>query len=90
MGVLFGYGCTLDELKVAINALSRQAKFQGDPQVRRIYEALSKRLRGFDLESNGQLFYPVRQHLNRAIIYTDPEEMVRLGKNQDNLYHQLP
>jgi hypothetical protein len=90
-GYYLGTGAmSLDELKVAINALFTQAKFQGDPQVRRIHEALSKRLRGFDLESDGQLFYPVRQHLNRAIVYTDPEEMVRLGKNQDNLYHQLP
>jgi WYL domain len=49
-----------------------------------------KRLRGLDVELNGELFYPVRQHLNRAIVYTDPEEMVVKGKNKDNLYHQIP
>ncbi len=78
------------EFKVALNALFSQAKFQGDPQVRRIHETLNKRLRGLNLESDGKLFYPVRQHLNRAIVYTDPEEMVNLGKYQNNLYHQLP
>lgn len=77
------------EFKVALNALFSQAQFQADPQVRRIYETLSKRLRGLNLESDGQLFYPVRQHLNRAIVYTDPEEMVNLGKHQNNLYHQI-
>ena len=90
-GYYLGTGAmSQEELKVALNALFSQAKFQADPQVRRIHETLSKRLRGLNLELNGDLFYPVRQHLNRAIIYTDPEEMMNLGKNKDNLYHQLP
>jgi hypothetical protein len=67
-----------EELKVAFNALASQAKYQGDGLLRRIYETLSKRLRGLDLELKGEFFYPVRQHLNRAIIYTDPEEMAAL------------
>jgi len=33
-------------------------------------------------------FYPVRQQMNRAIIYTDLEEMMALGHNQDNLFHK--
>lgn len=44
---------------------------------------------GLNLELKGQFFYPVRQHLNRAIDYTDPEEMIRKGKNRHNLFHQL-
>ncbi|WP_315788075.1 WYL domain-containing protein [Fischerella sp. JS2] len=78
-----------EELKVAFNALASQAQFQGDPQLRRIYQTLSKRLRGLDMELKGEFFYPVRQHLNRAIIYTDPEEMTARGENRDTLFHQL-
>lgn len=77
-----------DELQVAFNALASQAKYQGDPQARQIHRALTKRLRGLDVELNGQFFYPVRQQMNRAIIYTDLEEMMTLGHNQDNLFHK--
>jgi len=46
----------------------------------------SKRLRGLDVELNGQ-FYPVRQQMNRAIIYTDPGRNDGSGhKIQDNLF----
>lgn len=79
-----------DELKVAFNALASQARFQGDPQIRRIYQLLSKRLRGLDMESKGQFSYPVRQYLNRVIVHTDPEEMAQRGENRDTLFHQLP
>ncbi|WP_245912464.1 helix-turn-helix transcriptional regulator [Brunnivagina elsteri] len=90
MGLLPWYRCnSIEELKVALNALLSQAKFQGHPQVRLIYESLEKRLRGLNIELQGGLFYPVRQHLNRAIVYTDPEEMIATGKNKDNLYHQI-
>lgn len=77
------------ELKVALQALTSQAKYQADPQVRRIYETLCKRLRGFDGELKGELFYPVRQNLNRAINYTDPEEMMATGNNRKTLYHEI-
>ncbi|MBD2666243.1 hypothetical protein B6N60_04855 [Richelia sinica FACHB-800] len=78
------------ELKVAFNSLASQAQYQGDAQTRRIYETLSKRLRGLDMELKGEFFYPTRQHLNRAIIHTDPEEMAAKGENRDTLFHQLP
>ncbi len=78
------------ELKVAFNALVSQAQYQGDPQIRRICETLSKRLRGLDMELNGEFFYPIRQHLNRAIVHTDPQEMAAKGENRDTLFHQLP
>lgn len=77
-----------DEFQVAFDALASQAKYQGDPQARQIHRTLTKRLRGLDLELNGQFFYPVRQQMNRAIIYTDLEEMMALGDNQDNLFHK--
>jgi hypothetical protein len=90
-GYYLGTGAmSIEELKVAINALFAQAKFQGHPQVRLIYQSLEKRLRGLNIELKGELFYPVRQHLNRAIVYTDPEEMAAKGQNKDNLYHQIP
>ncbi|MBN3877043.1 YafY family protein [Nostoc sp. JL23] len=78
------------ELKVAFNALASLAQYQGDAQVRRIYETLSKRLRGLDMELKGDFFYPTRQYLNRTIVYSDPEEMAEKGKHQDTLFHQLP
>jgi hypothetical protein len=90
-GYYLGTGAlSVTELKVAFNALASQAQYQGDAQVRRIYETLSKRLRGLDMELKGEFFYPTRQYLNRAIIYTDPEEMAAKGENRDTLFHQLP
>lgn len=90
-GYYLGTGAlSITELKVAFNALASQAQYQGDAQARRIYESLSKRLRGLDKSLEGELFYPTRQHLNRAIIYTDPEEMAIQGENRDTLFHQLP
>lgn len=89
-GYYLGTGAmSQDELKVALNALASQAKYQGHALSRQIYQTLSKRLRGLDVELKGEFFYPVRQHLNRAIIYTDPEEMAALGQNRDTLFHQL-
>ncbi|AFY51314.1 hypothetical protein Nos7524_5624 (plasmid) [Nostoc sp. PCC 7524] len=90
-GYYLGTGAlSTTELKVAFNALASQAQYQGDAQVRRIYETLSKRLRGLDMELKGEFFYPTRQHLNRAINYTDPEDMAARGQHQDTLFHQLP
>ncbi len=90
-GYYLGTGAlSITELKVAFNALVSQAQYQGDAQTRRIYETLSKRLRGLDMELKGEFFYPTRQHLNRAIIHTDPEEMAVKGENRDTLFHQLP
>lgn len=89
-GYYLGTGAmSRQELQVAFNALASTAKYQGDPQVRRIYQTLVKRLRGLDLELKGQFFYPVRQHLNRAINYTDPEEMRAKGENRNTLFHKL-
>ncbi|MEG3859705.1 helix-turn-helix transcriptional regulator [Microcoleus sp. herbarium12] len=89
-GYYLGTGAmTREELQVAFQALASQAKNQGNPQVRRIYEKLTKLLRGLDIELKGELFYPVRQHLNRAIIYTDPVEMLDRQNNQHTLFHKL-
>jgi predicted DNA-binding transcriptional regulator YafY len=89
-GYYLGTGAmTREELQVAFQALASQAKYQGNPQVRRIYEKLTKLLRGLDIELKGELFYPVRQHLNRAIIYTDPVEMLERQEYQNTLFHKL-
>ncbi len=89
-GYYLGTGVmTRQELQVAINALASQAKYQGDSQTRLIYQALTKRLRGLDLELAGHFFYPVRSYLNRAINHTDPEEMMAKGQHRDTLFHQL-
>lgn len=89
-GYYLGTGAmSVAELKVAFNALTSQAEYQGDAQARRICEVVTKRLRGLDTELNGEFFYPTRQHINRAIIYTDPEEMAQKGEHRDTLFHRL-
>jgi predicted DNA-binding transcriptional regulator YafY len=82
-------GLNQDELRLALNALASLAKHQGDPLARQAQARLERQLKGLDLDLKGNLFYPVREHLNRAIIATDPDEMRRLGANQDTLFHQL-
>jgi hypothetical protein len=90
-GYYLGTGVfSLGELKVAFNALASQAQYQRDPQIRRIHESLSLKLRGLDSELKGEISYPVRQYLNRTIVHTDPEEMAAKGENRDTLFHQLP
>ncbi|GAA6620532.1 hypothetical protein NUACC26_063480 [Scytonema sp. NUACC26] len=87
-GYYLGTGAmSLSELKVALNALQSQAKYQQDPQVNRIYQALIKRLRGLDV--GGELVYPVRAQINRAIIYTEPEEMMANRKYRGTLFERL-
>lgn len=75
------------ELKAAFDTLESQAKYQGDPELRRIYDLLKKRLKGFEFEQD--FFYPVRQHLNRTIDYTDPQEMMKRGEYRHTLFHQI-
>ena len=78
-----------NELGLALHALAAQAQKQGDPIIRRTYEALERRLRGLNLELDGQLFYPVRTQLSRMIMQTDPTEMMKAGKYRRTLFHQL-
>jgi hypothetical protein len=77
------------ELKAAFNALESQAIYQGDPELRIIYKKLKKRLRGFEFTEQQDFFYPVRQHLNRAINFTDPQEMMNKGEYRHTLFHQI-
>ena len=87
-GYYLGSGAmTFGELRIALNALASQATYQGDAQARRIYEGLKQRLKSLDLERQGELFYPVRAHFNRAIVYTDPEEMLTKRENRNTLFH---
>ncbi len=89
-GYYLGTGAmTREELQVAFQALTSQAKYQGNAQARRICEKLTKLLRGLDIELKGKLFYPVREHLNRAIIYTDPVEMLDRQEHRNTLFHKL-
>lgn len=78
-----------EELLFAFQAIASQAKYQGNPQARKICEKLTKLLRGLDIQLKGQLFYPVREHLNRAIIYTDPVEMLDRQEYRNTLFHKL-
>jgi len=78
-----------EKLLFAFQAIASQAKYQGNPQARKICEKLTKLLRGLDIELKGQLFYPVREHLNRAIIYTDPLERLDRQEYRNTLFHKL-
>ncbi|NJL57864.1 hypothetical protein HC928_24085 [bacterium] len=77
------------ELQFAFQALASQAEYQADPEARKVYRRLSKRLKGLDMDLKGELFYPVRQQLNQAIHHTDPEEMRAQQKYRDTLFNQL-
>jgi predicted DNA-binding transcriptional regulator YafY len=78
-----------EELQLALNALASQATYQGDAQARRVYATLEQRFRPLNLDSQGKLFYPVRAHFNRAIVHTDPEEMMHRQQHRDTLFHEL-
>lgn len=88
-GYYVGTGAmTADELKAAFNALESQATYQGDPRLRQMCKDISRRLKGFEIKRE-DFFYPVRQHLNRVVEYTDAEEMMERQKFSDTLYHQF-
>ena len=55
-----------NQLSVALNALASQAKYQGNPIARQIYQQVSQRVRGLDLTLDGKFLYPVYQQLNRS------------------------
>jgi WYL domain len=87
-GYYLGTGAmNLSELQVALNALGSQAKYQQDPQVNRIYQRLMRRLQGLNLAA--EFAYPVRLQINKAIIYTDPEEMMADSKYRGTLFEKL-
>ncbi|GEM_PF-4464769 len=78
--MIFRYFC--------LNLLNNVNSFIGDALARRVYERLEKRLRGLNLETQGEFLYPVRQQLNRSIIFTDPDEMMYKGNMKNTLFHQ--
>jgi WYL domain len=88
-GYYLGTGAlNLDELQVALQAIAAISEHQGDPKVRLIYDTLTRRLRGLNLQRE-ELFYPVRTLLNRVIVYSDPAEMMEKGMYRHSLFHQL-
>ncbi|NER81750.1 MAG: WYL domain-containing protein [Leptolyngbya sp. SIO1D8] len=87
-GYFLGTGImTQSELHVALNALAAQANYQKDPQVRKLYESLTKRLKTID--PTGILLYPVRTQFNQSIIYTDPIKMMSDGYYRQTLIYHL-
>jgi hypothetical protein len=89
-GYYLGTGAmNLTELQILLQALQSQAKYQGDRQCRQVYDILERRLRGLNGALAGALFYPIRSHLNRAIVHTDPEEMMEKGENRSTLFHHI-
>jgi len=89
-GYYLGTGAMSREaLRMMVQAFASQAETQGDPAMRRVWKELQKRLRGLDIESDGEFFYPVRSHLDRPIMHTDPEEMLDRGDRKETLFRQL-
>jgi hypothetical protein len=87
-GYYLGTGAfTPIELSMALQALATQA--QADVALKQVYETLEKRLRGWNLELAGRLFYPVRTQLHRSIIYTDPAEMMQYGHYRHTVLDHL-
>lgn len=75
------------ELQLALNALHSQAKYQQDPKINHLYQTLERRLRGLQLAD--ALFYPIRTHIDRSIVYTNPEEMMSQHRYRGTLYEKL-
>jgi len=89
-GYFLGTGVmSFKDLQVALNALNSMAKYQRSPQAIRIYNELEKKLRGKQTLESTDYLYPVRSQIDRAIIYTDLDEMLDIKKNRHNLYHCL-
>lgn len=89
-GYFLGTGVmSFKDLQVALNALNSMAKYQRSPQAIRIYQELEKKLRGKQILESTDYLYPVRSQIDRAIIYTDLDEMLDIKKNRYNLYHCL-
>ncbi len=89
-GYFLGTGVmSFKDLQVALNALASMAKYQRSPQAIRIYQELEKKLRGKQILESTDYLYPVRSQIDRAIIYTDLDEMLDIKKNRYNLYHCL-
>jgi hypothetical protein len=89
-GYFLGTGVmSFKDLQVALNALASMAKYQRSPQAIRIYQELEKKLRGKQILESTDYLYPVRSQIDRAIVYTDLDEMLDIKKNRHNLYNCL-
>ncbi|MFM7888721.1 MAG: WYL domain-containing protein, partial [Pseudanabaena sp.] len=89
-GYFLGTGIlSFKDLQVAINALDSLAKYQRSPQAIRIYQDIEKKLRTKQDNESSNFLYPVRSQIDRAIIYTEIDEMIERKKNRYNLYHSL-
>lgn len=89
-GYFLGTGImSFQDLQVALNALNSMAKYQRSPQAIRIYRELEKKLRNKQEIESTDFLYPVRSQIDRAIVYTEIDEMIERQKNRYNLYHSL-
>ncbi|MGF1567022.1 MAG: helix-turn-helix transcriptional regulator [Nodosilinea sp.] len=90
-GYYLGVGAlSLEELKLALDAISTLANNLSDPTFRQLQATLHQRFKTLDRQHQGQLFCPTRHLLNRAIHHTDPNTMVADGINPNSIFHQLP
>ena len=87
-GYFLGTGVmSFKALQVALNALASMAKYQRSPQAILIYDDLEKKLH--TKPESPDILYPVRSQIDRAIIYTDIDEMFDRKRNRYNLYQNL-
>lgn len=87
-GYYLGTGAmTLEELQVALNVLESKARYQQDPTANRVFNTVTRRLRGTDRQE--EFLYPVRAQLNGSIIYTEPHELITKARYRHTLFHSL-
>jgi len=75
------------ELKKVFHAVRSQAKYQGEPSTIELYEKLKRRIR--DVGAKQREVYPVRTQLERAIVYTNPVEMMEKQAYRDTLFEKI-
>ena len=89
-GYFLGTGMmSFKDLQVALNAIASMAQYQRSPQAIRIYDDLEKKLHTKQEPKSPDILYPVRSQIDRAIIYTDVDEMFDRKRNRYNLYQSL-
>jgi WYL domain len=78
-----------EELYIVFQSLTAAAEYQGNMKASQVYNKLLKRLKALNEDLKGELFYPVRQHVNRPIMFTNPEEMIEKQEYKNTLFHKL-
>jgi predicted DNA-binding transcriptional regulator YafY len=90
-GYYLGNGAlSLEELKLALDAIAALADSLSDPTLQQLQASLRQRFKTLDHQYQGQLFCPSRRLLNRAVHPTDPDTLLAEGVNPNSIFQRLP